>query len=165
LIPAMLHDLPGYANRVIQRNAAGRPTSPPPYVILAGRPEYQPLTLGPGAYTPVPNAEAPEDNESTKSNESDVSQVSQVFFTTLERQYVTGTQSLQRYHWLFLTHTDHGWRLVLMLSSLQDAPNDQPPTPPRDTSDGALAQAIRLWLRDCEAGSIAPLRQQLPPNL
>ncbi|NJR66863.1 MAG: hypothetical protein HC772_18640 [Leptolyngbyaceae cyanobacterium CRU_2_3] len=62
---------------------------------------------------------------------------------------------LQHYHWLFLTPTEnYGWRLVLMFSSLGNAPANQPPSPPQDTSQGVIAQAVRLWLRDCRAGSI-----------
>lgn len=30
-------------------------------------------------------------------------------------------------------------------------PGGRPPTPPRDSSEGVIAQAIRTWLRDCQA--------------
>jgi hypothetical protein len=139
LMPLLLRDLPSYANRVNQRaSTTYRTADRPGYVLLAGRPEYEPLSLGPGEYSSATESE-----------------VSQVFFTTLERQYVSGQAvQLQHFHWLFLIPTEQGWRLVLMLSSLGGQPADEPPTPPRDSSQGVVAEAIRLWLRDCAAGSI-----------
>lgn len=145
LMPLLLNDLPSYANRVSQRAYTDyRNSEVPGYVLLAGRPEYEPLPLPTGEYSSAidPAESNPE--------------VLQVFFTTLERQYLSGGAfQLQHYHWLFLTRTENGWRFVLMLSSVGDATADQPPTPPRDSSQGVIAQAIRLWLRDCEAESIA----------
>jgi hypothetical protein len=136
----MLRDLPSYTNRVTQRAYTNfRTADTPGYVILADRPEYEPLSLG-----LAENSQVLEDD------------TSQVFFTTLERQYVTGQPvSLQHYHRLFLIQTPTlGWQLVLLFSTLGDYPANQPPTPPQDTSQGAIAQAIRLWLRDCQAGSV-----------
>lgn len=140
LMPFLLRDLPSYANRVNQRAYTNyRTTEVPGYVLFAGRPEYEPLTLAAGEYV--------------STSESDVPQV---FFTTLERQYFSNDAfRLQHYHWLFLTQTENGWRFVLMLSTVGNVRADEPPTPPRDSSQGVIAQAIRLWLRDCEAGSIA----------
>jgi len=154
LIPLMLRDLPSYANRVSQRAAlADDPADSATYVVIAGRAEYEPLTQGPGAYLPAPDSDLP-----------------QVFFTTLERQYIHDRLvTLQVFHWLFLTQTRVGWRLVLMQSAI--APKGEhasqpgyppnpvdpaPATPPQDSSQGVIAQAIRLWLRDCEAGSVYP---------
>jgi hypothetical protein len=139
LIPLLLRDLPSYANRVNQRAYTDyRTRERPGYVLLAGRPEYEPLTLEAGEYVSASESEVP-----------------QVFFTTLERQYFSEDAfRLQHYHWLFLTQTENGWRFVLMLSTVGDYPSDEPPTPPRDSSQGVIAQAIRLWLRDCEVGSI-----------
>ena len=143
LISLLLRDLPSYANRVSQRAylTAYRSIDSPGYVLLAARPEYEPLPLGPDESNP-----APIDNN-----------VSQVFFTTLEREYVDHrVVTLQHYHWLFLTQTNQGWRLVLMRSAIGDAPANDPPTPPRDSSHGVIAQAVRLWLLDCEAQSVQP---------
>jgi hypothetical protein len=139
LMPLLLRDLPDYANRVSQRAYTNYRTSERPgYVLLAGRPEYEPLPLPSKEYV------------------SSTAGVSQIFFTTLERQYFSGEAfRLQNYHWLFLTRTENGWRFVLMLSTLGNYPANEPPTPPRDSSEGVIAQAIRLWLRDCEAGSVA----------
>lgn len=141
LIALMLPNLPSYANRVNQRAFdLDRNPNLPGYVLLAGRPEFMPLSLGPGEYLPVAE-----------------SQPDQVFFTTLERQYVDGKAvELQVHHWLFLTRIESGWRLVMLFSALRSDAADPVAAPPQDSSQGAIAQAIRLWLRDCQAGSIYP---------
>lgn len=141
LISLMLRDLPSYANRVSQRAYTDyRTPEVPGYMLIAGRPEYEPLPL------PV--------YESSDTSHTDVQQV---FFTTLERQYFSDKAfRLQHYHWLFLTQTGQGWRFVLMLSSIGNTETDDLPTPPQDSSQGVIAQAIRLWLRDCEAGFVMP---------
>jgi len=138
----MLRDLPHYANRVIQRS---RPVNEDNdidlYIIVAGRAEFQPLTLGPGSYNSVTttNVEPPQ----------------QVFFTTLERQYVEGGAiERQSFHWLFLTNTDSGWRLALMFTRLGSPSPERPPTPPRESSNGIIGRAVQLWLRDCRADAI-----------
>lgn len=145
LTKVMLRDLPGYANRVSQRafdRIQTRTSNVPGYVIIASQPEFAPLTLGPGVYEP-----------STYDNDDPY----QIFFTTLERQYVQGRAvQLQHYHWLFLTQTNSGWRLALMFSRTGTYPTIQPPTPPRDSSQGVIAQAIRIWLNDCQTGNIQP---------
>ncbi|GAB4384164.1 MAG: hypothetical protein Kow00121_47260 [Elainellaceae cyanobacterium] len=142
LIPLLLRDLPGYANRVNQRAyTLESPANIPGYVLVAGRPEYEPIPLESRQYIPQQEGDT----------------TAQIFFTTLERQYAAGKAvQLQHYHWVFLTQTSSGWRLVMMFSTIGDVPADEPPTPPQDTSQGVIAQAIRLWLRDCQAGSIAP---------
>lgn len=142
LTSLMLRDLPNYANRVIQRS---RPVNEEIdinlYIIVAGRAEFQPLTLGPGSYNSVTTA--------------NVEPPQQVFFTTLERQYVEGGAiETQSFHWLFLTHTDSGWRLALMFTRLGSASPERPPTPPRESSDGIMGRAVQLWLRDCRVGAI-----------
>ncbi|MBD2092236.1 hypothetical protein H6F67_20510 [Microcoleus sp. FACHB-1515] len=142
LTTLLLRDLPSYANRVTQRSFTNfdTPATRPGYVLVAGRPEFEPLSRGPGEYLPTTTAEP-----------------QQLFFTTLERQYVDDQAiNLQHYHWIFLAQESDGWWLVTMRSQLGNLPADQPPTPPQDTSDGAIAQAIRLWLRDCRHRSIAP---------
>lgn len=146
LTALLLRDLPSYTNRVNQRaSRLERGRDIPGHLILAGRPDYQPLSLGPGQYQPTTDDE-PE----------------QLFFTTLERQYY-GDRGvlLERYHWAFLTHADGVWRLALMVSSWGDHQGGGPPSPPEDSSQGAIAQAIRLWLRDCEAGEV-PLSPAQP---
>ncbi|GAB4196628.1 MAG: hypothetical protein Fur006_44290 [Coleofasciculaceae cyanobacterium] len=114
------------------------------YVITAGRPEFEPLTLGPGQYTP-PTATV------------DLEPPKQVFFTTLERQYRGGkASSMQLYHWLFLSQTTEGWRVSMMFSRFGSS-SGGPPTPPQESSKGVVGQAVKLWLRDCRAGAIRRL--------
>ncbi|KJH73521.1 hypothetical protein [Aliterella atlantica] len=138
----LIKDLPSYTNRVTQRSRRlKRVVDIYSYVLLAGRPEFAPLSLGPGVYAPT---------EPTSSQEPQ-----QVFITTLERQYTAGKLvQLQQYHWLFFTRTDSGWRLAFMFSRTGNYPNNRPPTPPRESSNGAVAQAVRIWLRDCQAGTL-----------
>lgn len=139
LVKLLLRDLPGYANRVSSRLKT-TDLGLRSYVVLAGRPEFEPLPLAP---QPIANASSPPEEPQ------------QVFITTLERQY-QGNQftSLQEYHWLFLTQTDEGWYLALMFTRTGGYPAEQSPTPPRDSSDGVIAQAIRRWLRDCRMGAV-----------
>lgn len=137
----LLKDLPSYANRVIQRSQLpSRTQSTSTYVILAGQPEFNPLTENlQGNYIPsFPEAETTE--------------VEQVFFTTLERHYLDrSVHSIENYHWLFLTQTPQGWRLVFLYSRFGLPNSDHPPTPPQETSHGIIGTAIQLWLRDCRA--------------
>lgn len=132
LVTQLLRDLPAYANRA--NTQLGIPQQ---YVIVTSRPEFQPLLLGAGQRaTPVKRAIDREDPY-------------QIFFTTLERSYQNGKiAQLQHYHWLFLTHTDSGWRLALMYSIIGPYKTEGPALPPRNSSEGSLAQAIRTWLRD-----------------
>lgn len=133
LVQAMLPNLPGYANRIAVRSRLGavRRNS----VILAGRPEFQSLPL---------NSERSPDLT-----------LKQAFITTLERETVSGKSiDLQQFHWLFLTRTQAGWQLALMFTRIGTTDPDQPITPPRDSRDGAIGQAIQLWLRDCNVGGI-----------
>ena len=90
-MPLLLRDLPSYANRINQRAYQLDPNADTPgYLVLAGQPDYTPLTLNPG--------------EKLSTTETDTPQV---FFTTLERQYVRGKLvRLQHYNWLFITPTE-----------------------------------------------------------
>ena len=140
LTDLLVQDLPSYANRVIQR-AAILPESAEidTYVIVAGQPEFEPLSLGPGQYSDSKTEPEPPE---------------QVFFTTLERQYLDNRVFItQNYHWLFLTQTDDGWRMALLYTRL-GSPSNTPPRPPLETSDSIIGQAVRLWLRDCQAGTL-----------
>src|SRR4028118_447 len=133
LVARLLQDLPSYANRVIVRSGFSPKTSTPPgyalpQIILAGRPEFEPLPLNSGDALPE-NA-------------------SQVFITTLERQYRGGKRvEIQQYHWLFFTKTEKGWELAKIVSRFGTAA-DIRPLLDRD-SQSEIAEAIRLWLRDC----------------
>ncbi|XHU96236.1 MAG: hypothetical protein JJP05_01920 [cyanobacterium endosymbiont of Rhopalodia gibba] len=139
LTELMLKDLPSYANRVIQRERLrARPFPSSLYILVAGRPEFEPLPLTNLQYQPVLEDTA-----------------QQVFFTTLERQY--GEESLvnlENYYWLFLTQTEKGWRSVILFSQLASLNDGGLPLPPEDASNGPIGQGIRLWLRDCRAGAV-----------
>jgi len=103
------------------------------YVLAAGKPEFAPLKLD--AY----QSEG----------------VEQVFFTTLERQYINHkVVELQEFHRLLLTKTPDGWSVVMMFTQTGAYPVKQPVSPPRDSSDSAIAQGVKAWLRDCQAGSV-----------
>ncbi|GAB4468713.1 MAG: hypothetical protein OHK0037_26510 [Elainellaceae cyanobacterium] len=152
LMPPLLRDLPSYANRVVarSRSRSRTPDLPPSYVLLAGPPDYRPLPadledLGLAEYEAI----APD------------GQPQQVFFTTLERQYGHGGYSrIQGFYWVFLTQQAGQWQLAGALSSLGGYPVGQPASPPRDSSEGVVAQAIRLWLRDCHAGAVRPTAER-----
>jgi hypothetical protein len=145
LVDQMLPDLPGYANRVLRRSPIWNQSEVKIYVITAGNPEFEPLPLSPGRSNPRgSNSEA---NTLPSLNGEDALQ--QLFITTLERQY-RGTQVIEipRYHWLFLTNTAEGWRLALIFSRTGSTRPNEPLTPPEESSQSFMAEAIRLWLRD-----------------
>ncbi|WP_404790404.1 hypothetical protein [Altericista sp. CCNU0014] len=145
LAERMLPDLPGYINRV--RIRAGIATS---YILLAAKPEFEPLALSNPADLPP---------------EVQSADVKQFFFTTLMRRYDSGRVSnLQEYHWLFLARQHQDWQFVTMYSTIGVYPAaiDRPPLPPRNSSDGSAAQAIKTWLRDCQTGNLQP--PQKPTN-
>lgn len=145
LTSQLIRDLPSYANRVIQRaRRLNRTVDSFSYVLVAGKPEFVPLSLGPGQY-------------SSAASVADVEPPKQVFITTLERQYLRGKAiESQHYHWLFLTQTPGGWRLALMFSRIGSSSPGRSPTPPRESSKGVIGQAVTIWLRDCRAGAIRP---------
>ena len=136
LVDRLLQDLPSYANRVIVRSHFSPNTNTPPgyalpQIILAGRPEFEQLPLNSGDALPE-NA-------------------SQVFITTLERQYRGGQRvEIEQYHWLFFTKTENGWELVKIVSRFGNGA-DIRPLFEQDSEKSAIAEAIRLWLRDCQA--------------
>lgn len=136
MIDSLIADLPGYGNRVIQRSRnLKQEQTYLSYILLAGRPEFEPLPLNQTQYTPT----VPETTE-------------QVFLTTKERSYwhdqIIETES---YHWLFLTKTDQGWQLVMIFTQLGVNSSQEVPLPPRENSDGIMGQAVSLWLRDCHS--------------
>lgn len=144
LINRLLRDLPAYANRASQRaRRLSRANDVFSYVLVAGRPEFQPLPLNPEEIAMDAGKNADEG-------------VEQVFFTTLERQYTAGKPfELQQFHWLLLTKTKSGWQIVMMFSQVGSAVGSKnPPSPPRDSSNGVIAQGVKAWLRDCNAGSV-----------
>ncbi len=138
LTELLIRDLPSYANRQLRSVIPLDRTLKPSRIIIAGRPEFAPLPLAPGQPAPSQDADP-----------------AQVFISTLERQYVNDRAvEIQQYHWLFLTRSPSGWRLAFMFTRTGSATPGTSPTPPRDSSDGAIAQAIKTWLRDCRAGLV-----------
>jgi hypothetical protein len=140
----LLRDLPSYTNRSSQRaRRLTRRGDTFSYTIAAGKPEFQPLPLNSNS-TSIDTAKTLSEG------------VEQVFFTTLERQYTAGKSiELQQFHWLLLTKTSSGWRKVMMFSRRGTFPvTKQPLSPPRESSNGVVAQAVDAWLRDCQAGSV-----------
>ncbi|MEM6452266.1 MAG: hypothetical protein AAF703_18380 [Cyanobacteria bacterium P01_D01_bin.105] len=115
----------------------------PAFVLVAGRPELEPLDLSKYTFTTDPDAGGP---------------LTQLFFTTLSRQYSGNRYNdVQSYHWLFLAEAEDGWWLTFMFSQIDAAETLRAPTPPRESSSGSVGQAVQLWLRDCRAGVIEAL--------
>jgi hypothetical protein len=137
LAPLLLRDLPSYTNRVIVRRRKVDELKTLPNILLAGKADAEPLPVADP--NPDPN-------------------VRQLFFTTLERQRVGNDfRELQQFHWLLLTPTTTGWQIVLSYTRTGSYPKDAGAiTPPRESSDGPIAQATKIWLRDCQAGAVAP---------
>jgi hypothetical protein len=136
LITKLLQDLPSYTNRVRIRAGLYRN-----YVMFAGKPDFQPL--------PISMNPEPQDLKTQ-----------QVFFTTLIRRYERDRIVYhQEHHRLFLAPDASGWRFVMMYSVLAPYPTSQtPPLPPRNSSEGSIAQAIRDWLQDCRTGNAIPTK-------
>ncbi|MCJ8279357.1 MAG: hypothetical protein MJK14_05320 [Rivularia sp. ALOHA_DT_140] len=143
LTDKLLKDLPAYFNRATQRaRRLKRPVEVYSYMLLAGKPDFTPLPLK--SWTDKEDKLIDEDKR-----------VEQIFFTTLERQYLKGKAiQLQGFHRLFLTKTETGWRMSMMYSQTGGYPKQKPPTPPRESSNSAVGQGIKTWLRDCRAGTI-----------
>ncbi len=134
LVAELLPDLPSYANRV--RIRAGIAKS---YVMLAARPEFQPLPRSRIAALPSQSTDA---------------SVQQVFFTTLIRTHERDRLThVQEYHWLFLTQPQPGdWRVVSLYSILGPYPaGETVPLAPRNSTEGSIAQAVRDWLLTCRS--------------
>jgi hypothetical protein len=138
LTTQLMLDLPGYANRASQRaRRLSRSLDIYTYILVAGKPEFQPLPLKPGI-------------DPAKKYESEG--VEQVFFTTWGRKYIgKKVVQLQEFHWLFLTKTKIGWQVVMMFTQTGAYPVKQPVAPPRNSSNGAISQGVKLWLRDCNS--------------
>jgi hypothetical protein len=145
LANSLVKDIPDYANRIIQRSRIhSHPLEFfPIYVITASKPDLQTLPLSQTQYKSL--------IKSTLNND-----VKQIFFTTLERQYSTNNRIIktQNFHWLILTQTPKDWQVVTVLSKLgypRDSNNQSfISSPPLDTTQGIIGQAIILWLRDCQ---------------
>jgi hypothetical protein len=128
LLIFLVFNSPAYA-----KNIPSQPVNPE---IDAGQPEFKSLPLNPGI-----------DHGDKYNGEG----VRQVFFTTLGRKYIhKKAVELQEFHRLFLTKTNIGWTVVMMFSQTSSYPVKPPIVPPRDSSNSAIAQGVKLWLRDCQ---------------
>ncbi|MGF1458643.1 MAG: hypothetical protein ACFBSG_06400 [Leptolyngbyaceae cyanobacterium] len=140
----LTRDLPRYVN-LVARRTVGAASSGANFgtVVIAGAIDLDPLSLETLTF------ETPDS-------------VQQVFITTLERQYTDSEiVYLELYHWLFMVPVEDGWQLTLMFSRVAaDDDDGRPPTPPQESSDGIVGQAIRLWLRDCRAGAVYPIEAE-----
>jgi hypothetical protein len=139
LIDRMLPDLPSYINRVRIRSGITKS-----YIVLAAKPEFAPLPLSSSLDLPP---------------QTQSSEVKQVFFTTLMRRYEgRSIANLQEYHWVFFAGRQQDWQLAMMYSTIgvYPATASQPPLPPRNSSDGSVAVAIKAWLADCHTGNLVP---------
>jgi hypothetical protein len=135
----LVRDLPSYANRLVQQR---RKLADPLYssIVTASTPDLKSIEISSREYPPRFPQAVP----------------TQVFISTLERQY-TGLKSaqLQQFHWLFIANTKFGWRLVNIYSRTSGSPGTSDPiTPPIESSNTIVGEAIRVWLNDCHLGKV-----------
>lgn len=136
LAKLLVRDLPSYANRAALKNGTRFQVPEMSQVIIASQANLEPLKLPGIQQISDPN-------------------LHQLFITTLERQTFNQTTSkLQQYHWLFLVQTREGWKLSQSFTRISPYPLVSRITPPRESSQSITAQAIKIWLRDCQAGAI-----------
>jgi hypothetical protein len=136
LTKALLRDLPSYMNRL----SSQRSKQFPKYAIAATQPNIAPL--------PVVSSSAIDPTQGG---------LHQVFFTVLEREYDSQKpNTYQHYHWLFLAQAQTaGWQVAILYSRRGPYPDNQRyASPMRDTTQELTAQAIRRWLRDCQAEAV-----------
>lgn len=134
LLAELAVHLPAYANRVIMRSP---PTNHlqdlPTSVILATSLPPETLPISEHLPTDLPTGD----------------DIYLGFIVTRERLYSNNRMLvIQRYHWLFMRSTPNGWELVKMLSKSDPYPGYRILPQPWDSSQSAIARAIRLWLRD-----------------
>ncbi len=151
LTTLMLRDLPGYANRAMQRSRRLGSGSSNSYVVVAGNPDFNPINTD---INPISGIGIQSDIATQRLGER---QLQQVFFTTLNREY-QGSRlvEVQEFHRLFLVQTSQGWQLTLMYSRSGSIGSQSPqaPTPVRESLNSAVGQAVSTWLRDCQAGTL-----------
>jgi hypothetical protein len=139
LTRALVKDLPSYTNRLIQQRRT-RNDKLYSSIITASLPELKSIETVSHEYPPRFPQSAP----------------TQAFISTLERQY-TGIQSaqLQQFHWLFLAQTRMGWRLTNIYSRTSSFPHHNTAiTPPIESSQTVVGEAIGIWLNDCHLGKV-----------
>ncbi len=132
----LVRDLPSYANRAALKNRKRSDVPEMSQIIVASQPEIEPLNLPGNPQKPDPN-------------------LHQLFITTLERQtFKQKSSEFQQYHWLFLVQTRQGWKLSQSFTRIGSYPATSKVAPTRESSQSTVAQGIKIWLRDCQAGTI-----------
>ena len=138
LSKAIAKDLQGYLTRTYTRLGFKS------QVVAVGAPEVEPLSLAAGNRTIVTNS-APDINKAIAPSDDP----QQLFISLLERP-AGKLDTTKKAYWLFLTNTRRGWRLAMAFTRIGNSP-------PQDVSDGAIADAVRTWLRDyCDRNTFLP---------
>ncbi len=127
LSTAIAKDLQGYLTRTYTRLGFKS------QVVAVGLPEIEPL---PTVESDRPSASSKSANDPA-ATEADPKQM---FISLLERP-AGKLETTKKAYWLFLTNTRRGWSLAMVFTRIGNAP-------PQDVSDGAIANAVRTWLRD-----------------
>lgn len=131
LIEKLLPELPSYVNRLSRRFYAQENQSTLPTLIIAGHPEFIPLPL-------------------TNSTLGISGDPHQVFMTVLMREYQGNKiAEYQEYYWLFFEIRENHWQL-LKVFSISGKPSREDPRKLRENHQGIVAEAIRLWLKNCQ---------------
>ncbi len=129
LVESLVDALPSYTNRVLQHSPDRGLGEKSGYMIEAQQLKKPPFSLN---------------HQSVESDE-----LFSVYLMTIERRYDRqAVFNVKRYHLLFLRDTPQGWELVRLFSQSGSYPGSKLFPDPMETSKGAMAKAIRLWLRD-----------------
>lgn len=145
LSQAISKDLQGYLTRTYTRLGFKS------QVVAVGYPEVEPLPLAAGdsqgdAYRrAIITNSVPDENKAI----APADDPKQLFISLLERP-AGKLDTTKKAYWLFLTNTRRGWRLAMAFTRIGNSP-------PQDVSDGAIASAVRTWLRDyCDQNTLVP---------
>jgi hypothetical protein len=138
LSQAIAKDLQGYLTRTYTRLGFKS------QVVAVGYPEVEPLPLAAGDLAIITNS-VPDANKAI----APADDPKQLFISLLERP-AGKLDTTKKAYWLFLTNTRRGWRLAMAFTRIGNSP-------PQDVSDGAIAAAVRTWLRDyCDQNTFLP---------
>ena len=146
LADLLTRDISDYGNRVIQKSSmySHKLDFLPIYIVTSTQAELEPLSIG-----------SLDESSLQKTNEND--NIQQIFFTSLERQY-SNSQTIieaENYHWLILTYNNQQWQLVQSFTRFGYPRGDKTVVSPiRDSTSGVIGQAVKIWLKDCQAGSL-----------
>jgi hypothetical protein len=128
----LVKDLYGYLTRTYTR--LGFKTQ----VQIVANPELEPLPLAAGSRVGIEQLKSP-DVTNWRDIEAETG-VEQVFISLTTRE-AGQTETTEQAYWLFMTETSKGWRLAMVYTRVGNAPA-------YDVSDGAIADAVKTWLRD-----------------